>query len=132
MGPARIDPPPPRVTRALYDPSVFASEEKISAIRRMLSKEFIGGDQLEIRPGTSLLRDGEVVTFHDFSVMWLLPPFSDFFLAVLEAFGLHMLHQHPNAVLTLSTFAYACEAFVGVMLSVALFRHFFKIGRAHV
>ena len=60
--------------RALYNPSGFASEEKIAAIRKMLSKEFIGGDQLEIRPGTSPLRDGEVVTFHDFSVMGLLPP----------------------------------------------------------
>ena len=34
-----------------------------------------------------------------------------------------MLHLHPNAVLILATFAYACEAFVGVMPSVALFRH---------
>ena len=124
-GPTRIAPPPPRVTRALYNPSGFASEEKIAAIRKMLSKEFIGGDQLEIRPGTSPLRDGEVVTFHDFSVMGLLPPFSDFFMVVLEAFGLHMLHLHPNAVQTLATFAYTCEAFVGVMPSVALFRHFF-------
>ena len=46
-------------------------------------------------------------------------------MAVLEAFGLHMLHLHPNAVLILATFAHACEAFVSVMPSVALFRHFF-------
>ena len=124
-GPARIDPPPPRVTQALYDPSAFASEEKVAAIRKMLRKEFIRGDQLEIHPGTSPLQDGEVVTFHDFSVMGMLPPFSDFFMAVLEAFGLHMLHLHPNADMILATFAHACEAFVGVMPSVALFRHFF-------
>ena len=55
MGPARIDPPPPRVTRALYNPSGFASEKKIAAIRQMLSKEFIGGDQLEIHPAMSPL-----------------------------------------------------------------------------
>ena len=64
-------------------------------------------------------------TFHDFSVMGLLPPFSDFFLAILEAFGLHMLHRHPNMVMIVACFAYACEAFVGVMPSVALFRHYF-------
>ena len=46
-------------------------------------------------------------------------------MAVLEAVGLHMLHLHPNAVLILATFAHACEAFVGIMPSVALFRHFF-------
>ena len=65
------------------------------------------------------------MTFHDISVMGLLPPFSDFFIAVLEAFGLHMLRLHPNAVLILATFAYACEAFVGVVPSMALFRHYF-------
>ena len=31
----------------------------------------------------------------------------------------------PGAVLDLTLFAYACEAFVGVAPSVALFRHFF-------
>ena len=65
-----------------------------------------------------------MVTFHNFSMMGLLPPFSDFFMAVLEAFGLHMLHLHPNVVLILATFAHACKAFVSVMPSVALFRHF--------
>ena len=40
-------------------------------------------------------------------------------MAVLEAFGLHMLHLYPNAVLILATFAHAYEAFVGVMPSVA-------------
>ena len=62
-----------------------------------------------------------MVTFHEFSVMGLLPPFSDFFMAVLEAFGLHMLHLHPNAMLILATFTYACKAFIGMMPSVALF-----------
>ena len=66
-----------------------------------------------------------MVTFHDFSVMGLLPPFSYFFLAILEAFGLHMLHLHPNVVMIMASFAYSCEAFVGVMPFVALFRHYF-------
>ena len=66
-----------------------------------------------------------MVTFHGFSVRGLLPPFSAFFIAILEAFGLHMLHLHPNAVMILASFKYACEAFVGVMPSVALFRHYF-------
>ena len=91
----------------------------------MMGREFIGGDQLEACPGANPSQDGEVVTFHDFSVIGMLPPFSDFFMAVLEAFGLHMLHLHPNSVLILVTFAYACEAFIGLMPSVALFWHFF-------
>ena len=53
-------------------------------------------------------------------------------MAVLEAFGLHMLHLHPNPVLISATFVYACEAFIGVTPSVALFRHYFmpRTGRS--
>ena len=97
----------------MFDPCKLVSEKRIAAARKVLAEEFIGGDQLEIRSGASPQQDGEVVTFHDFSVMGLLPPFSDFFMAVLEAFGLHMLHLHPNAVLVLATFAHASEALIG-------------------
>ena len=43
-----------------------------------------------------------------------------------------MLHLHPNAVLILATVMHAYEAFVGMMPSVALFRHFFmpRMGRS--
>ena len=94
---------------------MFASEKGVAGARKVLAAEFIGGDQLKICSDTSPRRDGEVVTIHDFSVMGLLPPFSDFFMAVLEVFGLHMLHLHQNAVLILATFTHACEPFVGVM-----------------
>lgn len=54
----------------------------------------------------------------------LVPPISAFFCAVLEHYQIHLLHLRPNAILTLSLFAHLCEAFVGVMLSLQLFRHF--------
>ena len=57
----------------------------------------------------------------------LVPPFSEFFLAVLRQYQLHALHIHPNSILLLSIFAYYCEAHVGVMPSVALLRHFFSL-----
>ena len=44
---------------------------------------------------------------------------------ILRAYGLKHLHLTPSAILDLSVFAYAREAFVGVEPSVALFRHFF-------
>ena len=88
---------------------MFANEEGIARARTVLAAEFLGGDQLKIRPDAGPQREGEVVTFHDFSVMGLLPPFSDFFIAVLEAFGLHMLHLDPNAVLILATFTYVVK-----------------------
>ena len=41
-------------------------------------------------------------------VTGLVPPFSEFFYAVLRHYGLHTLHLHPNSVLILSIFAYYC------------------------
>ena len=40
-------------------------------------------------------------------------------------YGLKLLQLHPSAVIILSVFTYTCECFVGVALSIALFRHFF-------
>mgnify|MGYP000853270308 CR=1 FL=1 len=60
-------------------------------------------------------------------VAGLVPPFSDFFYSVLSHYKIHALHLHPNSVLLLSIFAFYCEAFVGVMPSVALLRHFFYL-----
>ena len=64
----------------------------------------------------------------------LVPPFSDFFYEVLDHYGLQALHLHPNSVLLLSIFAYYCEAYLGVMPSVALLRHFFflRISEGHI
>ena len=55
----------------------------------------------------------------------LLPPFSEFFYAVLRHYKLQALHLHPNSILLLSIFAYYCEAHVEVMPSVALLCHIF-------
>jgi hypothetical protein len=57
----------------------------------------------------------------------LVPPFSPFFLAVLEHYQVQALHLHPDTVTLLASSAFACEAFVGVELSVALLRHFFHL-----
>jgi hypothetical protein len=57
----------------------------------------------------------------------LVPPFFDFFLAILDHYQIHALHLHPSSTFLLSIFAFYCKAFVGVMPSVALFRHFFCV-----
>ena len=54
-----------------------------------------------------------------------VPPFSDFFYSILSHYKIHALHLHPNSILPLSIFAFYCEAYVGVMPSVALLCHFF-------
>jgi hypothetical protein len=57
----------------------------------------------------------------------LVPPFSSFFLAILNHYQIHALHLHPSSTFLLSIFAFYCEAFIGVMPSIALFRHFFYL-----
>ncbi|KAE8802895.1 hypothetical protein D1007_21329 [Hordeum vulgare] len=60
----------------------------------------------------------------------LVPPFSPFFSAILDHYGIQALHLQPNSIWLMSIFAFYCEAFMGVRPSVALFRHFF-IMRLH-
>ena len=57
----------------------------------------------------------------------IVPPFSSFFYAILRHYRPHALHLHPNSIILLSIFALYCEAFMGVMPSVALFRHLFYL-----
>jgi hypothetical protein len=57
----------------------------------------------------------------------LVPPFSDFFLAVLERYQIQVLHLHPNSILVLAIFAYLCEAYIGIPPSVDLFRSFYAL-----
>jgi hypothetical protein len=40
----------------------------------------------------------------------LLPPFSSFFLAILETYGIQAIHLHPKSITLLAVFAYTCEA----------------------
>jgi hypothetical protein len=57
----------------------------------------------------------------------LLPPFSPFFLAILETYGIQAIHLHPKSVTLLAVFAYACEAWIGIKPSVAYFCHLFSL-----
>jgi hypothetical protein len=50
-----------------------------------------------------------------------VPPFSPFFLAILETYGIQAIHLHPKSVTLLAVFAYAYEAWIGIKPSVAYF-----------
>ena len=83
-----------------------------------------------LKVGTAL-PEGRGSTFYPLFVSaiaaGLVPPFSEFFLSVLNHYNLQALHLHPNSVLLLAIFAYYCEAHVGVRPSVALLRHYFYL-----
>ncbi|KAE8801954.1 hypothetical protein D1007_22213 [Hordeum vulgare] len=57
----------------------------------------------------------------------LVPPVSSFFTAILNHYGIQVLHLQPNSILLLSVFAFYCEAFMGVRPSLALCSHFFNL-----
>jgi hypothetical protein len=69
-----------------------------------------------------------VQPFFLFSVFaGLVPPFSPFFQAILETYGIQAIHLHPKFVTLLAVFAYACEAWIGIKPSVVYFRHLFSL-----
>ena len=59
--------------------------------------------------------------------MGLLPLFSSFLLVILGHLQSHLLHLQPASIVVLATFAYLCEAFLGVLPFVAFFRHFYSL-----
>lgn len=69
----------------------------------------------------------EMVIFVSFIMASLLPPFSTFFIAVLEFYGIHLLHLSTNFVLVLAIFAYLCEMSIGVMPYIVLFHEYFSL-----
>ena len=59
---------------------------------------------------------------HSISV-GLVPPFSEFFYAILEHYQVHVLHIQPRSIFVMSLFAFYCEAFVRLMPSVVMLGH---------
>jgi hypothetical protein len=53
-----------------------------------------------------------------------VPPLSSFFLMLLEHYGLQLQHLSPHSITLVAIFVHFCEMFVGVRLSVRLFRRF--------
>jgi NADH:ubiquinone oxidoreductase subunit K len=57
----------------------------------------------------------------------MVPPFPPFLVGISETYGIRAIHLHPKSVALLAVFAYACEAWVGIKLLVAYFRHLFAL-----
>jgi hypothetical protein len=54
-------------------------------------------------------------------------PFSPFLLAILETYGIQAIHPHPKSIALLAVFAYTCEAWISIKLSVAYFHDLFSL-----
>ena len=63
--------------------------------------------------------------FCAYFICGLCPPFSEFFEAIMNIYGFHLLDFTRNAMATMAIFAHLCENFIGVRPNVDLFCHFF-------
>jgi hypothetical protein len=67
---------------------------------------------------------GRMAVVEDFVRCGFLPPPSEFLLLILNFYGLSLLHLNPNSITSLSIYAHLCEAYIGVVHFLDLFRFF--------
>nr|CAH66337.1 OSIGBa0097I24.5 [Oryza sativa] len=113
---------------SVLPPSRIVSERHAGLPRRFMPESATGREIVmlgEGRPAPDY--PGRSVFFLPFAMAGLVPPFSSFFMDVLDFYDLQMAHLTPNAVMTLVIFAHLCEMFIGVRPSLRLFRWFFTV-----
>src|SRR5664279_5562310 len=120
---------PARPKRALQR-SLLANEEAVGKVRYLAAAKTNEWGATGLRPGSTRSADLAVTEYPFFLhtlFAGLIPPFSIFFLAILEHYQIHPLHLQPNSVTVVSIFAFLCEAYVGVRPSVELLRCFYSL-----
>ena len=87
---------------ALVSPNVM--EKNLALTRQMAVSQINEMGETELRLGSAQPEDkGSTFypLFMNVVIAGLVPPFSEFFLAVLRQYQLHALHIHPNSILLL-------------------------------
>nr|AAT77914.1 hypothetical protein [Oryza sativa Japonica Group]ABF99477.1 retrotransposon protein, putative, unclassified [Oryza sativa Japonica Group] len=113
---------------SVLPPSRIVSERQAGLPRRFMPESATGREVVALGEGRPAPHyPGRSVFFLSFAMAGLVPPFSSFFMDVLELYNLQMAHLTPNAVMTLAIFAHLCEMFIGVRPSLRLFRWFFTV-----
>nr|AAT47082.1 hypothetical protein [Oryza sativa Japonica Group] len=99
---------------SVLPPSRIVSERQAGLPRRFMPASAAGREAVELGEGRPAPHyPGRSVFFLPFAMAGLVPPFSSFFMDVLEFYDLQMVHLTPNAVMTLAIFAHLCEMFIG-------------------
>src|SRR3954463_4426911 len=121
--------PPPSVAPAVGR-SIILNLECLDKLSPALATVFNECGRTTAWPTSHFPTDRIITEVHYFAdALWagLVPPFSDFFNAVLSHYQIHMMHLGPESITLLSVFAFVCEAMMGIPPSVALLRHFFSL-----
>ena len=125
--------PPPRsppLAAPAVDQSIIINQEGLGKVSSALATIFNECGRTTAWPASHFAIDRtatEVPYLADALWAGLVPPFSDFFNAVLSHYQIHMMHLGPESITLLSVFAFVCEAMMCILPSVALLRHFFSL-----
>ena len=109
------------------DPSNVGHGPALATAMCMVATSSSDHPATTVHPGTvlpSTLPKNSYPFFCRSIIAGLVPPFSSFFMAVLDHYGIQPLHLHPDSYLLLSIFSFYCEGLLGVKPSVALLRCF--------
>jgi hypothetical protein len=69
----------------------------------------------------------EIPMFARFVERGLALPASDFFMGLLDYYGIEYLNLNPNGIFQVSVFVHFCEVFLGIKPHWVLFRKFFRL-----
>jgi hypothetical protein len=104
--------------------SRYQSKNDLRALRNSIGWQSLEYDSKMRNGMLPLAQLGDFVYFSVYALAGLVPPFSSFFLMVLEHYGLHLQHLSPHSITLVAIFTHFCDMFVGVWPSVRLFRWF--------
>ena len=111
-------------------PSNVEHNGALAVLECMVAKSSSDHPGTVVHPGTALpstLPENAHLFFCRSVIAGLVPPFSPFFMDVLDHYGIQPLHLRPDSYLLLAIFAFYCEGLLGVEPSVALLRCFFAL-----
>jgi hypothetical protein len=108
-------------------PLRFKTTGSLVSLRRLMGWQAPGLTS-KLKHGTTSLanmRPEDFVFFAAYALAGLVPSLSSFFLTLLEYYGLQLQHLSANSIAVVAIFVHLCEMFMGMQLSVRLFRRFF-------
>jgi hypothetical protein len=107
--------PPPLAAMASNLPtSRYQSENDLRALRKVIGWQSPRYDSRMRHGMLSLAQPGDFVYFSAYAQAGLVPPFSSFFLVLLEHYGLQLQHPLPHSITLVAIFAHFYEMFMGV------------------
>jgi hypothetical protein len=101
--------------------SHYQSKNDLRELGKAIGWQSLGYDSKMRRGMLSLAQPGDFVYFSAYALAGLMPPFSSFFLVLLEHYGLKLLHLSPHSIMLVVIFTHFYELFMGMQPSVRLF-----------